>query len=258
MLDRYDFEFDGERLRIFADEDRKAFLYAPDVARILGLKTRALARELPCWQWLEDEEGRSLRVYSEGWFRGVEFRKDSKDLKSGKDKPDKTAATVGGKRVDREISGARLEKLQDVVFERFLPELRIMMINEALKERREEFANLEELERALTVEKCRVAELEHAEAENLKLFEDNRSLRERLDASRKDCLRLAEEQRDALREANSSLRYARGLREVCIQMRGKLAELAAMYGSRHVVLLKLVDAVDEALKAGMETGGCQE
>ena len=245
MPDRYDFEFDGERLRIFTDENREAFLYAPDVARILGMKTRALARELPCWQWLKDEEGRSLRVYSEGRFREEEFRKDSKDLKSGKDKPDNTAATVGGKRVDREAFGTRLEKLQDFVFGRFLPELRSMMINKAMKEREEDFSRLEQLEMELVRTRSRISELEQVEVENLKLFDDNRTLRERLDVSRKDCLRLAEEQRDALREANGSLKYARGLRDVCIQMRGKLAELAAMYGSKHVVLMKLVDAVDE-------------
>ena len=242
MLDRYDFEFDGERLRIFADENREAFLYAPDVARILGLKTRALARKLPCWQWLKDEEGRSLRVYSEGRFREEEFRKDSKVLKSGKEKPGNTA----------EAFGTRLEKLQDFVFGRFLPELRSMMINKAMKEREEDFSRLEQLEMELVRTRSRISELEQVEVENLKLFDDNRTLRERLDVSRKDCLRLAEEQRDALREANVSLKYARGLRDVCIQMRGKLAELAAMYGSKHVVLMKLVDAVDEALKGGIQ------
>lgn len=248
MLDRYDFEFDGERLRIFTDENR-AFLYAPDVARILGMKTRALARELAYWQFINDEEGGTYRVYPEDAFMVTKFSEKEKGEKT----PEKFIHQV-----DTDILNSRLNDLKEAFFGRILPELRITLINKALKEREEDFSRQEQLEMELVRTRSRISELEQLEVENLKLFDDNRALRERLDVSRKECLRLAEEQRDALREANSSLRYARGLREVCIQMRGKLAELAAMYGSRHVVLLKLVDAVDEALKAGMETGGCQE
>lgn len=76
-MKKIDFHFhDGQRVRIFLDEDARIYFLAPDLAKILGIRMIKLAKQTDGWQFMriDNESDQRLRVYPEAAFWGINIQ----------------------------------------------------------------------------------------------------------------------------------------------------------------------------------------
>ena len=101
-MERFDFYTgEGKRVRIFMDEAGKVYFLAQDLGKVLKMKTAELVKHFGGWLFLDDGNGRYIRVYPEGAFWGFDF-------------------------ADEEAS-RRMSDLKEQAEESFFPDLRIMI-----------------------------------------------------------------------------------------------------------------------------------
>ncbi len=76
-MKKIDFHFhDGQRVRIFLDEDARIYFLAPDLAKILGIRMIKLAKQTDGWQFMriDNESDQWVRVYPEAAFWGINIQ----------------------------------------------------------------------------------------------------------------------------------------------------------------------------------------
>ena len=76
-MKKIDFHFhDGQRVRIFLDEDARIYFLAPDLAKILGIRMIKLAKQTDGWQFMriDNESDQRVQVYPEAAFWGINIQ----------------------------------------------------------------------------------------------------------------------------------------------------------------------------------------
>ena len=72
---------EGQRVRIYMDEDGKIYVFAQDLAKVLGMKTAELAKQTDGWKFLRDEDGQTVRCYPEAAFWQMKFTDEKKSCR---------------------------------------------------------------------------------------------------------------------------------------------------------------------------------